>query len=33
MAIKYLNNQNKRRLLMLRCMSSECKGIVESLLQ
>lgn len=30
MAIKYLNSQNKRRLLMLCCMSFECRNIVES---
>lgn len=30
MAIKYLNSLNKRRLLMLCCMSFECREIVES---
>lgn len=30
MAIRYLNSLNKRRLLMLCCMSIECREIVES---
>ncbi len=30
MAIKYLNSLNKRRLLMLCCMSIECREMVES---